>query len=196
MFAVTTVIDPELLAATGRILNQKGIGGLSLTAIADEAGVSRVTLHRRGVTIEDCVVGVLGRVNDDLQTALWPVLTSSQPALSRLRTALLALCGVAEANAGIMSSLFAVAGRPLPENPERTTAGRFAEAFERILRDGNLDGSLLSEDPSADATLLVNIVGWTYIQMRTAHGWDAERVIDQIIPLALAKVAADRPPRQ
>ena len=41
----------------------------------------------------------------------------------------------------------------------------------RLLSDGAIDGSLVSDDPSGDATLLANSVAWTYLHMRQAHRW-------------------------
>ena len=43
-----TEIDPSLVDAAARILGRDGLAGLSISAIAEEAKVSRVTLHRRG----------------------------------------------------------------------------------------------------------------------------------------------------
>jgi hypothetical protein len=65
----------------------------------------------------------------------------------------------------------------------------FAEPFERIIRDGCLDGSLRSDDPAADAPLLVNVVGWTYIHMRQAHGWSIQQITAAVIGLAMGHVA-------
>ncbi len=181
--------DGDVLEAVARLLDREGLAGLSISAIAAEAGVSRVTLHRRGPSVEEYVVDLMGRVAGELREALWPALTGSGTGAERLRDALGGLCGVAERRSGVMRALYGVPGHPLPDEPERTTATVFAEPFERIVRDGCLDGSLHSDDPAMSARLVLNVVGWTYIHMRRAHGWTIEQARDEIIDLAMAHVA-------
>ncbi len=181
--------DGEVLEAVARILDRDGLTGLSISAIANEADVSRVTLHRRGPSVEDYVVALLGRVADELRNALWPAMTGSGPGADRLRQALEALCVVAEHRSGVMRALYGVPGEPLRDDPDRTTATVFAEPFERIVRDGCLDGSLHSDDPTMSARLVLNVVGWTYIHMRRAHGWTVEQATGQVVDLALGHLS-------
>jgi AcrR family transcriptional regulator len=166
---------------------------LSITSIAEEAGLSRVTLHRRGAKLDDYLVGVLGRASDDLRASLWPVLTAPGRARERLASALEVLCAVCERHAGVMTALFAVPPRPLPGEPERTTSLQFIEPFERLLRDGELDGSLHVTEARADATLVANAVAWTYLHMRQAHGWDESMATERVVRLALAELVAGAP---
>lgn len=72
---MATEIEAHLVDATARILGRDGLEGLSFTAIAAEAQVSRVTLHRRGNRLDDYVVAALRRVSDDLRDSLWPAMT-------------------------------------------------------------------------------------------------------------------------
>ena len=181
--------DGDVLEAVARLLDREGLTGLSISAIAAEAGVSRVTLHRRGPSVEDYVVELMGRVAGELREALWPALTGAGTGAERLREALHGLCEVAERRGGVMRALYGVPGQPLPDDPGRTTATVFAEPFERIVRDGCLDGSLHSDDPAMSARLVLNVVGWTYIHMRRAHGWTGEQARDEIIDLATTYVA-------
>ena len=56
------------------------------------------------------------------------------------------------------------------------TRASFTEPVERILRDGAADGSLRAvEDPAETATVLFNLIGWTYRHLRRGHGWTPER---------------------
>ncbi|MEM9134963.1 MAG: TetR/AcrR family transcriptional regulator [Actinomycetota bacterium] len=190
---MTLAIDDDALEAVARLLDRGGLAELSISAIAAEAGVSRVTLHRRGPSVDDYVVALMGRVSDELRAELWPTLTAATPGAVRLRQALGALCTIAERRGGVMQALYGMAGRPIPGDPERTTNMAFAEPFERLIRDGCLDGSLHSERPADDAPLLVNVVGWTYIQMRRAHGWPEAKITEAAIDLAMTRVA---PPTQ
>jgi AcrR family transcriptional regulator len=179
-------IEEQVLDAAARIMDRDGLAGLSISAIAEEAGLSRVTLHRRGARLDDYLIAVLRRASDDLRASLWPVLTGPGTAEARLREALAILCEVCERHTGVMTSMYGNAARPLPDKPGRTTSMEFIEPFERLLRDGRLDGSLSCSDPVADATLTANAVGWTYLHMRQAHGWDAETASTRVIELAMA----------
>ena len=43
-------------------------------------------------------------------------------------------------------------------------------------------------DPVETATLLFNLVGWTYIHTRTGHGWRPDRARERTIAVALRGV--------
>jgi AcrR family transcriptional regulator len=183
---MATAVDDDLLDAVARVLEREGVRGLTVSAVAGEAGISRVTMHRRGVGIDELIVAVLGRASDDLRSSLWPVLTGAGDAASRLRTALGVLCEVAERHAPVMRAFFGEPARPLPERRDRTTSFEFIEPFERLLLDGTLDGSLCVDDPTRDATLVANSVFWTYLHMRHAHRWPPRRTTDRVVALATA----------
>lgn len=178
-------IDDELLDTVTQILQEDGVRGLSVSAIAQRSSVSRVTLHRRGWTLDDFIVAVLGRASDDLRASLWPALTGTGDAAERLAVALGTLCEVAERHSVVLMAFYGVPARALPGLPGRTTSFEFIEPFERLLLDGNIDGSLCSDDPSADATFIANGVCWTYLHMRQAHGWTAERAAARAIDMAV-----------
>nr|MDT0660028.1 hypothetical protein [Micromonospora sp. DSM 115978] len=184
-----TTVNDDVLDAVARILERDGLRGLTISAVAEEATVSRVTLHRRGVTVDDLIIAVLARASDDLRASLWPALTASGDAASRLRTGLSALCAVAERHGAVLTAFYAEPARPIPDRPGRTTSFEFIELFERLLRDGDLDGSLRVEDPAAQAALVANSVCWTYLHMMRAHGWTSRATADLVIDLATAHLA-------
>jgi hypothetical protein len=70
----------------------------------------------------------------------------------------------------------------------------FTEPLERLLRDGAADGSLAVVDPLEEATVLFNLVGWTYVHLRTGHGFAPERarrgVLDPVLHGLLRTPAA------
>jgi hypothetical protein len=51
----------------------------------------------------------------------------------------------------------------------------FTEPLVRLLSDGIADGTLREVDPEETATVLFNLVGWTYVHLRTGHGWKPDR---------------------
>lgn len=180
--------DDQVLDAADRIIEREGLRGLSLSSIADEAGISRVTLHRRGISVNDCLVGVLVRASDDLRTSLWPVATGSGDAAERLEMGLRVLCEVAERHGGVVVQFFGQPNLPIPGRPGRTTSLEFIELFERLLRDGMTDGSLSVTDPAREATLIANSVFWTYLQMTRAHGWPPDEAAGRAIAMATGTV--------
>ncbi len=180
--------DDQVLDAVDRIIQREGLRGLSLSSVADEAGISRVTLHRRGISVDDCLVGVLVRASDDLRASLWPVATGSGDAAARLEQGLHVLCEVAERHAGVVSQFFGEQNLPIPGRPGRTTSLEFIELFERLLRDGMTDGSLRVTDPAREATLIANTVFWIYLHMTRAHRWPPDEASTRAIIMATGTV--------
>jgi hypothetical protein len=76
------------------------------------------------------------------------------------------------------------------EGPRGLSRPGFTEPIRRLLEDGAADGSLVAPDPDEGATLLLNLVGWTYRHLRRGHGWSAERARDGVLRIALDGVAA------
>ena len=169
-------IAPTLLAAAERTFSRVGYGAATMERIAEDAGLSRVTLHRRGVTKERLLSELTARATEDYRAAMWPALTGPGPAAERLHRALEVLCGEAERHMGLLIALRAQMDAVFhQEEDEALTRNVFTEPLERLLRDGMGDGSLRAVDPEEMATVLFNMVGWTYIHLRTGHGWPPER---------------------
>jgi AcrR family transcriptional regulator len=182
----------KVMAGARRALERHGWRGATLDRIAAEAGVSRMTLHRRGVT-RDRLLGALGSgLEEEYRAALWPALTGEGTARDRLERALDALCDVADANAELIAALDDAPRDAIFHEPGDAvlTKSVFTEPVERILRDGALDGSLRPVDPTETATVLFNLIGWTYRHLRRGHGWAPERARREIIGLALDGVSA------
>ena len=181
----STVLDPALVDAAAAVLDEGGIHALTLTEIAARAGVSRVTVHRRGAGLDEYIVAVLARASDDLRRSLWPVMTSQGRAIDRLASALSILSQVCERHSGIMVAMFGVPARPLPDRPDRTTSLEFIEPFAKLIADGVADDSIVCDDPLQDATLTANTVAWSYLHMRRAHGWRTDDAAGRVVELAL-----------
>ena len=161
--------------------------------IARESGISRMTLHRRGVTRATVFSALTARLEDDYRRAMWPALTASGSGRERLARALAAECDVAEQNLELLGALeegernaiFHDSGGP------RLTRSTFTEPLVRLLRDGAADGSLRECDPQETATVLFNLIGFTYRHLRVGHGWDAERARGGVLEIALRGVVAE-----
>ena len=166
----------EIVEAAKRVFTEHGYAGASLERIAAAAGVSRVTLHRRGISRDGLLADLIATATDDYRRAMWPALTGSGSAAERLFVALEHLCAASEEQMGLLLALPAQAGDVFHDDGEEAlTRTVFTEPLERLFRDGIADGSLSAADPEEAATVAFNLVGWTYIHLRTGHGWSPER---------------------
>lgn len=184
-----------MLEGARRALARFGSRRATLERIAQEAGLSRVTLHRRGVTREGILAALAERAAEEYRRALWPALTSRGTGRERLERALEAICEVAEANLPVLVALQAESDAVFHDEPssaheEVATGSSFTEPIERLLIDGQADGSLRANDPLETATLLFNQVGWTYLHLRSGHRWAPERARRSVVDSALHGVAA------
>ena len=135
-----------------------------------------MTLHRRGVTKDGLLAELVARATEDYRRMMWPALTGQGTAADRLALALEALCAAAEEHMALLVALRAQSDAIFHRDEEEAmTRTVFTEPLEKLLRDGVADGSLRALDPSETATVLFNLVGWTYIHLRTGHGWKPER---------------------
>ncbi len=92
----------------------------------------------------------------------------------------------------------AIFHREEEEEEEAMTRSVFTDPLEKLLREGIADGSLRAVDPLETATVLFNLVGWTYIHLRAGHGWKPDRArratLDPVLHglLAAPGAAAER----
>ncbi|MEA2177062.1 MAG: hypothetical protein QOG77_359 [Solirubrobacteraceae bacterium] len=186
-------VDPRILPGARRAIELHGWQGATLERIAAEAGTSRMTLHRRGVTRDGVLSALAASLEAQYRDALWPALTAPGDGRARLEQALEALCGVVEENLSLVAALD---DRPRDaifhedETGTGLTRSTFTGPVERILRDGAADGSLQAlEDPAETATVLFNLIGWTYRHLRRGHGWTPERTTRNVLSIALDGVA-------
>lgn len=181
------VARPELLEGFRAALREHGWPGATMERIARHAGVSRVTLHRQGVTKDGLLAELVEAATERYREAMWPALTGEDPGGVRLEQALGALCAMAEAEMEVLIALRAQSDAVFhdPEDDEQLTRSVFTEPLERILRDGAADGTIRVLDAVEHATVLFNVVGWSYVHLRTGHGWSPERARRVTVDTAL-----------
>jgi AcrR family transcriptional regulator len=186
------VVDDALLTGAHRAIERWGYGQATLERIAAEAGVSRMTLHRRGVTREGVLAALAERLEESYRAAMWPALTARGSGRDRLEQALAGYCEAAEANLEVLAALAEADHDAIfhEGGPRGLTRPAFTEPIRRLLEDGAADGSLVAGDPDETATLVINLVSWTYRHLRRAHGWSAERARKGVLRIALEGVAA------
>jgi AcrR family transcriptional regulator len=185
-------VDTRILEGARLAAGKYGWEGATLERIAEEAGMSRMTLHRHGATREAIFEGLRAQFETAYRERLWPSLTADGDARERLAGALAELCSISEDNLELLEALGRRADSIFHEPGEGSVDTRepFTEAVARLLRDGSVDGSLGSAAPDDDATVLVNLVGHTYRHLRLGHRWPVKRARDSVVRLALGGVSA------
>src|SRR5258708_13101282 len=81
---VAVLSDPRLAEATESAIARWGLAATTLERIAAEAGMSRATIYRRGVTRDELVAALTRRAAERFREAIWPALTATPPPPPRL----------------------------------------------------------------------------------------------------------------
>jgi AcrR family transcriptional regulator len=180
-------VPAHIVDAARHILAQDGLAAATLERISAAAGISRMTLHRRGVSKDDILRAIAGRLEDDYRDAMWPALVASGSGRDRLEQALVGLCDVTERNLALHEALSVQARNTIyhEDEQEPLTRSVFVQPLERLLLDGAADGTLAQVDPKETATVLFNAVGHTYVHLRTGHRWPPERAGQGVIALVM-----------
>jgi AcrR family transcriptional regulator len=188
---VEAPLEDALLEASRRALRRYGYAGLTAERIAREAGLSRVTLHRRGVTKELILAELTARAVTAYRDAMWPGLTGRGSGRQRLEQALNALCEVAEAHLELLVALRSQTDAIFHEDDDgkAMTGDVFTQPPQRLIEDGITDGTLREVNPEEMATVLFNLVGWSYIHIRTGHRWPPDRARTPVLDLAINGIA-------
>jgi AcrR family transcriptional regulator len=178
--------QPSLVEATAAAVARWGLAQVTVERIAAEAGLSRATLHRRGLTREVLIAALAQRTAEQFRAALWPALTGLGNAAERLQAALEAMFVIADQNLQLLAGMFLAHGEVFHKpGPHALTVDAFADPLERLLRDGAVDGSLRQVDPTVAATVLFNTAGWGYIHLRASHRWPPEQARAAVIDLVV-----------
>jgi AcrR family transcriptional regulator len=165
------VQDERLLSAAQRVLADAGWQGLTVEAVAEAAGLSRVTAWRLGASRETLVAALLRSLDQDYRAAMWSALVSEGTARERLEAALTALFDVIDAHLPLLLASDQVFHRM------RGVEINFNDPFRRLFEDGAVDGSITPPGGSAAeaASLLFNTVCWSYVHLRGRHHWPPGR---------------------
>ena len=154
--------------------------------------MSRMTLHRRGVSREALLAALAEQLEREYREALWPALTAPGSALERLELALrrCATSWTATSSCSTRSVTPSATSSSTSSAARRSPSEVFTEPVQRLLADGAADGSLTVDDPEETATVLFNLVGHTYRHLRAGHGWSPKRTREAVLDLALRGVVA------
>ena len=191
-----TDVPPHIVDAARHVLAQDGLAAATLERISSAAGVSRMTLHRRGVSKADILRAIADELERDYREAMWPALVARGSGRERLELALDALCAVTERNLALLGALSAAARAAIyhadsdDDGAGALTRDVFVEPLERLLLDGAADGTLRAVDASEMATVVFNVIGHTYAHLRADHRWDRARARGGVMGLVLDGLVA------
>lgn len=179
--------EQRVVEGARRAIAAGGWQGATLTRIADEAGVSRMTLHRRGLGREEIFALLARDYEDAFRAALWPAVTGRGTGAERLEQMLDAVCEVTEDHLSFLVALDEESDRRFFHESAEEVRSRegYINPIERLLADGIADGSIRDVDVEETATVLVNAVDRTYRHLRRAHGWDPARSRRVLVALML-----------
>jgi AcrR family transcriptional regulator len=183
--------EERIAKGARRAIERYGWQGATMARIAEEAGVSRMTLHRRGVGREEIVSMLAREYAESFLAALAPAVTGRGRGFARLERALAAICAVTEEHLGFLRGLDEETDTRLFHERAREVRSRdpFVASLERLLEDGIRDGSVRPVRVTETATTLVNAVDRTYRHLRTAHGWSPTRARKALLDVCLRGLA-------
>jgi AcrR family transcriptional regulator len=186
--ALAPVRDERLLAAATQVLEDTGWQGLTIEAVAEAAGLSRVTAWRLGASRETLVAALLAKLDQDYRQAMWPALTGTGTARQRLDQAIEALFDVIDAHLPLLLASDTIFHRA------SATPLSFNEPFLRLFADGRIDGTvnLIGTDPEEASDVLFNTVCWPYVHLRGRHHWVAERARDRLLAVIVPSLDPGR----
>lgn len=188
----TTGLEAERVRRVRDQLGARDWQTVTVSEVAEAAGLSRMTLHRHGISKHTVLEQLTALLASEHREAVFPALVSTEPGVERLRMALRGLCGVNERYLGIIASLGEHGETVFHEPGEGAVLTRveFTGGVRRIVQDGVADGTLHTEEPEEMATLLFNAAGHTYRHLRLGHRWPVERATSAVVRLLLHGVAA------
>lgn len=176
----------SLLAAADALFYRQGIRATSVDALAEEAGVTKVTLYSHFVSKEDLVTGYLEERDRRWRDSLENTLSACDGAEDRIlavfdayREWLVAgdFRGCAFVNCA--------AEVPDPVHPEREVIGRHKAGVRELLKRLATEAGL--EDPDSLSERLFVLLEGTYV---TAALEDDERLFDRMRPLVTDLIRA------
>jgi len=178
--------------AARRAIERHGWRDATLERIAEEAGVSRMTLHRHNVSREGVLKALVERLEHQHREAMLQALAGPGNAQERLARAMAAECDLAERSLNLSEALGTAARDAIyhEDGLPALTRESFTAPYRRLLVDGAADGSLRATDPDEMATVLINLVTHTYGHLRRGHAWDPQRAREAVCSVALDGVSA------
>ena len=180
-----SAIRQQIVDAAHRLVVEHGMPNVSMSAVANEAGVSRQTLYNHFSDLEEIILEGAAHAIDEAATHMQHMLEAAPDARAALERY-------------VRASIFAMAGDELAIGAAggmsadgEAQALEFLESFHRplkqILHAGVADGSFRADlDPDDVSEILFHMIGST--RMLIAHGRNTDDVANRVVELITAAV--------
>ncbi|RJO76426.1 TetR/AcrR family transcriptional regulator [Nocardia panacis] len=191
----TPAVQARLDAQTGlivqvatKLLAEGGYAGLSMAAVATEAGVATGTVYKHFAGKAELVTAVFRKVVAREVAAVTDAARTGD-AVARVSAAVETFAGRALKNPKLAYVLLVEPVDTVVDAQRLHFRRAFAAAFEAAVRDGVSRGELPAQDPATSAAALVGAIGEVLVGPLVAapHG---ESVVPQLVTFALRALGA------
>lgn len=178
----------RLVHAATRVLSRHGFAGLSMAAVAQEAGVATGTVYKHYAGKAELVTAVF-RTVVAREVAAVSAAVATGGAVERVTAAVETFAGRALKNPKLAYVLLAEPVDAAVDIERLRFRVAFAESFEAAVSRGVADGELPAQNPRMSAAALVGAIGEVLVGPLAAAP-RAESVIPELISFALRALGA------
>ncbi|WP_068274934.1 TetR/AcrR family transcriptional regulator [Aldersonia kunmingensis] len=151
--------EETILRAGVSLLAERGYAGLSINAVATEAGVATGTVYKHFASKADLAAAVFRRAVGHEVDAVVRASSRAGSTVERLTAGVETFAMRALKNPRLAYALLAEPVDPAVDEQRLAYRRTFASAFETVIRDGVADGSIPPQNAALSASALVGAVG-------------------------------------
>lgn len=153
-------LDVAMLQAGRELFPRTGCGGLSVRAVAEQAGANLGMFHYHFKTKENFLRTVLQQVYEEMFDGLAHAIAHEGPAMDRLREALVVVGGLLREHRRVFARVWmdAVSGEPVAVEFWRSNAPRHLGLLFGLLEQARAEGALRELPPIQRFALLMGSV--------------------------------------
>lgn len=185
-------IREDVLRAARTIVAANGIDGLSMVAVAAEAGLAVGSLYRHFAGRGELVSAVVERTCRHELDVLRQIAAGPEPATDRLHDAVAVFCRRALSSGRIASAVICEPTSKEPELLRRRIRAEMAAILGGMVADGVAEGALPAQDALVTGTALVGAVSEVIVD-RLADGSDAASTLPATLAAMAVRLAGGRP---
>ncbi|HEX6704966.1 MAG TPA: TetR/AcrR family transcriptional regulator [Albitalea sp.] len=154
-------LDVALLQAGRELFPRAGCAGLSVRAVADQAGVNPGMFHYHFKTKDNFLRALLQQVYEEMFAGLAGAALEDGPAVDRLRHALTAVGGLLVQHRKVFARVWmdATAGEPVATEFLRANAPRHIGLLFHLVQEAQAAGALRPLPPFQCVSMLMGSVG-------------------------------------
>jgi TetR/AcrR family transcriptional regulator, fatty acid metabolism regulator protein len=158
----------QVTGATLKIISERGLGGLTTAALANEVGMSEANLYRHFANKEEILSETVERIGEGLRQNLEKVFQMTDPPLARLKKIFMLHLDFIEKNNGIPRLVFSEelhGGNVELKTKMLNIINSYSSRLEAIIKEGQKAGSVRQDiDPSASALTIIGMVQVTILR--------------------------------